>query len=64
VHHTTDFAAPSLDVLNVIHVINFNLPINGDGGYVAYMHRGGEEHQPTLPWPLPAETPLPDNLNL
>jgi hypothetical protein len=57
---STDFVARSLDILNVTHIINFDLPIDGDGGYNAYIHnRGGEEHQPTLPWPLQAETPPP-----
>jgi hypothetical protein len=56
---STDFALRSLDVPNVTHLINFNLPINGDGGYDAYVLRGGEEQQPTLPWLPLAETLLP-----
>ncbi len=55
----TDFAACSLDVPNVTHLINFDLPIDGDGGYNAHVHRGGEEQQPTLPWPPPEEMPPP-----
>jgi superfamily II DNA/RNA helicase len=38
---STDLAARGLDVSNVSHVINFDLPIDGDGGYDAYVHRGG-----------------------
>ncbi|KAL3823511.1 hypothetical protein ACHAXA_010833 [Cyclostephanos tholiformis] len=38
---STDLAARGLDVPNVSHVINFDLPIDGDGGYDAYVHRGG-----------------------
>jgi hypothetical protein len=37
----SDLAARSLDVPNVPHVINFHLPIKGNGGYDTYMHRGG-----------------------
>ncbi len=38
---STDLAMHSLDVPNVSHIINFNLPINGNGGYNAYVHGGG-----------------------
>jgi superfamily II DNA/RNA helicase len=38
---STDLAMHSLDLPNVIHVINFHLPIDGDGKYDAYGHRGG-----------------------
>jgi ATP-dependent RNA helicase DeaD len=38
---STDLAVQGLDVPNVSHVINFDLPIEGNGGYNAYMHRGG-----------------------
>jgi superfamily II DNA/RNA helicase len=39
---STDLATHSLDVPNVSHIINFDLPIDGNGGYKnAYMQRGG-----------------------
>jgi ATP-dependent RNA helicase DeaD len=38
---STDLVARSLDVPNITHFINFDLPINGNGGYDAYVHRGG-----------------------
>ncbi len=42
---STDLAAHSLGVPNVTHVINFDLPINSNGGYNAYVHRGGRSGQ-------------------
>jgi superfamily II DNA/RNA helicase len=40
-----DLLAQGHDVPNVSHVINFGLPINGNGGYNADVHRGGHAGQ-------------------
>ena len=37
---STDLAARGLDISNISHVINFDLPINSEG-YDTYVHRGG-----------------------
>jgi hypothetical protein len=37
----TDLAVHGLDVPNVSHVINFDLQIDSEGRYNAYVHRGG-----------------------
>jgi superfamily II DNA/RNA helicase len=38
---STDLAARGLDISNISHVVNFDMPADGDGGYDAYVHRGG-----------------------
>ena len=38
---STDHAARGLDITNNSHVVNFDMPADGDGGYDAYVHRGG-----------------------
>jgi len=38
---STDLAARGLDISNISHVVNFDLPNDGNGGYDTYVHRGG-----------------------
>lgn len=39
---TTGVSARGLDIVNIMHVINFDLPRAAQGGITEYMHRIGE----------------------
>jgi ATP-dependent RNA helicase DeaD len=41
----TNLATHGLDIPNISHVINFDLQINSEGGYNAFVHRGGHAGQ-------------------
>jgi ATP-dependent RNA helicase DDX3X len=39
---TTGVSARGLDIVNVMHVVNYDLPRASQGGITEYMHRIGE----------------------
>lgn len=42
---TTGVSARGLDIINIMHVINYDLPRAAQGGITEYMHRiGGFNH--------------------
>jgi ATP-dependent RNA helicase DDX3X len=39
---TTGVSARGLDIVNIMHVVNYDLPRASQGGITEYMHRIGE----------------------